>query len=150
MKTPLLVILISATLFLGCNQQPSPQSTTASRDTLRDECFVSIVGKDTATLRINDLNGKVEGKLNLKFAKKDDMKGEITGIFQGDTLFADFTYKMGDGEEVFKNPAAFLRRDGKLYQGYGEIVTQYGRTFFKKEVPITFDQGFVFEPVECQ
>ena len=148
MKTPLLLTCLISAIILACNQK-QPTSTTQTRDTTRDECFISVVEKDSATLRLNDLNGKVEGELHLMFAKKEDMKGKVTGTFRGDTLFADFTYKMGEGQETFKNPAAFLRKDGKLYQGYGEIVTQYGRTFFKQDAPITFDRGFVFEPVQC-
>jgi len=84
------------------------------------------------------------------FAGKDNLTGTIAGAFKGDTLFVDYTYRSGDKQGDFRNPFAFLRKDGKLYQGYGEVVTSYGRTSFKKGTPINFDKGFVFNPVDCR
>jgi hypothetical protein len=118
--------------------------------TTPNECYTSVVSKDSASLRINRVNNKVRGTLHLNFSKKADMDGEIAGSFRGDTLFADYTYKLGGGTETFRNPAAFLLKDGKLYQGYGEIVTIVGQTTFKKDMPIIFDRGFVFEAVNCK
>lgn len=150
MKTPILITSLISLVVLGCNQKNPAKQTARNADTVLNNCFHSVVAKDSATLKLNALQGKVKGQLRLTFAKKEDMSGELSGTFSGDTLFADFTYKMDNGKETFKNPAAFLRKDGKLYQGYGEIVTQYGRTFFDKKTPITFDRGFVFEPVDCR
>lgn len=150
MKTAVFITCLISALIFGCNQKQPAQQTSANADTTFNECYQSVVAADSAMLQLNEDNGKVKGRLHLMFAKKEHMNGEIAGVFSGDTLFADFTYKLGNGKETFKNPAAFLKKDGKLYQGYGEIVSQYGRTFFDKKVPITFDKGFVFEPVECR
>jgi hypothetical protein len=135
-----------AGMMYSCNRN---QPTDVMSATTPNECYTSVVSRDSATLRINRMNNKVRGTLHLNFAKKADMYGEIAGSFRGDTLFADYTYKLGSDKETFRNPAAFLLKEGKLYQGYGEIVTIVGQTTFKKEVPIIFDRGFVFEPVKC-
>lgn len=133
---------------IGCNQNQSAKNTKVS-DTTASECYSSIVAKDSATLKLYTVNKKIAGKLHLMFAKKQHMNGEISGVFKGDTLYGDYIYTLGKGKETFKNPVAFLKKDGKLYQGYGELLTQYGRTFFDNKVPIDFDKGFVFEPINC-
>lgn len=147
-KLVVITCFISAAA-VGCNQNQSAKNVSTA-DTAVGQCYKSAVAKDSATLKLYEVNKKITGKLHLIFAKKQPMNGDISGVFKGDTLFGDYTYTMGKGKETYKNPVAFLKKDGKLYQGYGELLTQYGRTFFDNKVPITFDKGFVFEPVDCK
>ena len=95
-------------------------------------------------------NGRVEGELKLFFSTKDDLGGRIAGTYRGDTLFADFTYQAVGKKPIFKNPFAFLKKDGKLFQGYGELISTMGVTTFKKGSRITFDRGFVFNEGDCK
>jgi hypothetical protein len=154
MKTFGTYLLLSFILLTGCNQnqQQSSDADTSviaeSEDALAMECFEATVGKDSASLSINNLNGKITGLLAFNFLEKDDSQGEIKGEFKGDTLFVDYTFKT-EGR-VSKNPLVFLQKDGKLIQGYGEIKTYLGKTYFTDHASLKFQDGFTFEPVDCK
>lgn len=147
-------ILLTGILLSGCNQnqQKSNDADTSiiaeSKDALAMECFEATVGKDSASLKINNLDGKISGLLNFNFFEKDDSNGEIKGEFKGDTLFVDYIFK-AEGR-ISKNPLVFLKKDGKLVQGYGEIKTYLGKTYFTDHAALKFEDGFTFEPVECK
>lgn len=154
MKTFGITLLLSSMLFIGCNQNQSKSQeadssiVAESKDALAMECFEATVGKDSASLKINNLNGKITGLLAFNFFEKDDSNGEIKGEFKGDTLFVDYTFK-SEGN-ISRNPLVFLKKDDKLIQGYGEIETYLGKTYFKDHSLIQFKDGFTFEPVECK
>lgn len=147
-------LLLTAILISGCNQNQQKANNAdssiiaESEDALVMECFEATVGKDSASLKINNLNGKISGLLDFNFSEKDDSNGDIKGEFKGDTLFVDYTFK-SEGR-ISKNPLVFLNKDGKLIQGYGEIETYLGKTYFKDHSAIKFQDGFTFEPVECK
>lgn len=147
-------LLLTGILLTGCNQNQQKASdndssiVAESSDALSMECFEAVVGQDSASLRINNLNGKITGLLAFNFLEKDDSNGEIKGEFKGDTLFVDYTFK-SEGS-ISKNPLVFLKKDGKLVQGYGEIQTYLGKTYFKDHALLKFEDGFTFEPIECK
>jgi len=148
-------LLLSLILLAGCNQNQQQSDNTdtgsvipESKDALAMECFEATVGKDSASLKVNNLNGKITGLLAFNFLEKDDSHGEIKGEFKGDTLFVDYIFK-AEGR-ISKNPLVFLKRDGKLVQGYGEIKTYLGKTYFTDHASLKFEDGFTFEPVECK
>lgn len=114
---------------------------------------MAIDGKDTADLSIKTMNsGKVKGKLVINYAEKGKNDGEIAGAYSGDTLFVDYTFKIGnENKTIYKNPLAFLSKDGKLILGVGQIETTLGRSYFVKGKPISFDKGrFTFAPADCK
>jgi hypothetical protein len=66
-------------------------------------------------------NGKIYGWLNYDFFEKDGSIGEIQGNLSGDTLKLQHQF-IAEGsfstQEVY-----FLKKDGKLYRGAGEMKT---------------------------
>lgn len=154
MKSLTTILLSCSILFLGCNQNQKSSSDSdstlisESKDAMVLECFEAVVGQDSASLKINNLDGKITGLLAFNFFEKDDSSGDIKGEFKGDTLFVDYTFK-SEGR-ISKNPLVFLNQDGKLVQGYGEIETYLGKTYFKDHSAIKFQDGFTFESVECK
>jgi hypothetical protein len=146
MKKSALYICLLVFIFLySCNQNPNPSASNA-----KTECYTSVSGRDSASLTLKYQYGRIDGSLNLYFADKDDLSGNITGNFKGDTLVLAYTYKSGNKPEYFQNPLVFLKKDTKLYQGYGEIISSYGRSHFKEGAPIDFTRGFVFSPGNCE
>ena len=113
-------------------------------------CYAAVLGADSAKMVLKNEKGLINGTLYLNFSEKDDLNGTIAGTFKGDTLFLDYTYHDGKRTEYFKNPFAFLKKDGKYYQGYGEVTTTYGRAHFKEGVPLDFTKGFTFSAVDCK
>lgn len=150
-----LSFILFAGLILSCNQNQTSSTKSEDsalvpkhKDALERQCFEAISGRDTAILKLNNLNGKITGKLSFNFYEKDDSDGDISGEFKGDTLFVDYIFK-SEGR-ISKNPLAFLKKDEKLYQGYGDIETYLGKTYFKNNAALAFENGFVFETTNCE
>lgn len=146
-----------AVLFIAaCNQNNERTNKTRLEkvDSVTNvTCLMAIDNPDTAYLKLNYLkSGKVTGNLMIKFLEKAKNDGQLTGQFSGDTLFADYTFKIGSSNPtVYKNPLAFLRKDGGLILGVGQIETYLGKSFFAKDKPIDFRQvRFVFDEVKCK
>lgn len=156
MKTPAFFVAAAAAFFLfSCNQgAKSPDKTAAAKaDSLKkSDCFKAIDGNDTASLTMKTLStGKTTGTLVINYLDKGKNDGQFEGTFKGDTLFVDYTFKIGKSNPtVYKNPLAFLKKDGKLVLGVGQIETNLGKSYFVKGKPISFDRGrFTFEPADC-
>lgn len=154
-KSIQLSFILLTGLILSCNQnQTSSAGAEDSKlipeheDALERQCFEAVSGRDTAILKLNNLDGKITGKLSFNFYEKDDSDGDISGEFKGDTLFVDYIFK-SEGT-ISRNPQAFLKKDGKLYQGSGNIETYLGKTYFKNNADISFGDGFVFESKTCE
>lgn len=155
-KTALYLAIIAMPFLFSCNQgNNSGQSeATVKADSLAiKECFVAIDGKDTADLSFKTLtDGKIAGHLTINYNEKGKNDGEIEGKFHGDTLFVDYTFKIGnENKTIYKNPLALLKKDGKLFLGVGQIQTTLGRSFFVKDKPIDFEKGrFTFAATDCK
>lgn len=154
MKNPgLYLSLLALPLMFSCNQAEQKSAELKDSLTTQKECFLAIDAKDSANLVVNTHEeGKITGHLVINYVDKGKNDGEISGEYKGDTLFVDYTFKIGTtNETVYKNPLAFLKKDGKLILGVGQIETSLGRSYFVKGKPISFDKGrFTFEPTECK
>ena len=148
-------VCISA-FVLSCNQSTEKSKEGAEIKTAIDssmmECYQAIDGVDTGSLKLfTDKNGKVTGPLNINYLDKGANNGQVVGNFRGDTLFAHYTFKIGNNKTTYKNPLAFLKKDGKLILGVGQIETFLGVSRFVKGKPISFERGrFTFIPVDCK
>jgi hypothetical protein len=147
--------IIIAAFILSCNQSTEKSTESTELTTVVDsssmECYKAIDGVDTGYLKIlTDDKGKVSGPLVINYLDKGDSKGEVVGKYQGDTLFVHYTFKIGSNKTTYKNPLAFLKKDGKLILGVGQIETFLGVSRFVKGKPISFERGrFTFAPVNC-
>lgn len=148
-------LVCMAAFQFGCTQgnKDTAQQLSEVDSVISTRCFVAADGKDTADLKVDSLaSGKIKGFLTINYFEKDKNEGEIDGTFKGDTLFVDYTFKIGTkNKAVYKNPLALLRKDGKMVLGVGQIETSLGRSYFVKGKPINFERGrFVFDPVACK
>ncbi len=149
MKTFITLLSASVFLFVACNQnKPTESAEAITQDsTTVKECYEATVKTDSASISYEVVDGKVTGNLAFNFAEKDDSNGIIRGSFSGDTLFVDYFFK-AEGVDS-KNPLVFLKSGDDLKQGYGEIVTYLGKTYFKDHSQIKFEDGFLFKPIDC-
>ncbi|WP_316817857.1 hypothetical protein [Pedobacter nyackensis] len=157
-KTGLYLSFLAVPLAFSCNQTGNKSSDL--KDTLSslspavasEKCFVAVDERDTAKLTLHETdNGKITGHLVINYLDKGKNDGEISGAYKGDTLFVDYTFKIGTTNKVFyKNPLAFLKKEGKLVLGVGQIETSMGKSYFVKGKPISFEKGrFTFVPTDC-
>ncbi|MCX2453259.1 hypothetical protein OQX61_18425 [Pedobacter sp. PLR] len=154
-KSILYLACMAVPLVYSCTQGNNSEKTAAAMvdTTVSSACYLAIDSLDTADLHLNtSAKGKITGDLVINFKDKGDNVGKVAGEFRGDTLFVDYTFKIGkENPVVYKNPLAFLKKDGKLILGVGQIETSVGRSYFVKGKPISFDKGrFTFAPVDCK
>ncbi len=148
-------LFVSAFL-LSCNQSTEKNKQAGeikmTLDSSTMECYQAIDGVDTGSLKLStDAKGKVTGPLIINYLDKGDSNGQINGNFRGDTLFVHYTFKIGSNKTTYKNPLAFLKKDGKLILGVGQIETFLGVSRFVKGKPINFERGrFSFVPLDCK
>lgn len=150
MKTFFTLLSASAIIFTACNQNKPKETSTTEESVAKTvkECYLATSGKDSASMSFDNTNGQVTGMLAFNFYEKDDANGEIKGKFTGDTLFVDYNFQ-AEGK-TSKNPLVFLKKGNDFQQGYGEIVTYLGKTYFKDHSAIKFSEGFLFKPVDCK
>jgi hypothetical protein len=149
-----LCFLAAGTLY-SCSQGSEQKAEVGATklDSANMQCYAAADGVDSASLKlITDKDGKVTGSLLINYLEKGDSHGELLGKFKGDTLFVDYSFQIGNTNETFyKNPLAFLKKDGKLLMGVGQIETFLGKSSFVDNSKISFDRGrFIFAPEECK
>lgn len=144
----LICIALTSTILYSCRQDngKNPEKPIATT------CYMAVDGKDTARMELQSFSkGRVSGDLVVNYYKKDNNHGEFEGAFKGDTLFVIYTFKIGKNSVGYKNPLAFLKKDGKLVMGIGKMEGVLGRIYFRKDVPIDFAQGrFTYAPAACK
>lgn len=157
MKRNILYLAIAAVPFIFACNQADPKSSSTVKDKedslINKTCYAAGFEKDSAFLKVNTLaSGKVTGTLVVNYAEMPKNDGEITGKFSGDTLLVDYRFKTGsDTVRTYTNPLAFLKKDGKLIMGVGQIETTLGRSYFSKGKPINYEKGkFTFEARDCK
>ncbi|MEQ7800808.1 hypothetical protein ABDJ41_13460 [Pedobacter sp. ASV1-7] len=153
MKNPILYLsFLALPLIFSCNQ--TEQKSAELKDSaIHKECFIAIDGKDTANLELETFEGgKITGHLLINYVDKGKNDGILAGAYKGDTLFVDYTFKIGtENKTMYKNPLAFLKKDGKLILGVGQIETSMGKSYFVKGKPIDFEKGrFTFDSATCK
>jgi hypothetical protein len=150
----ILSLLVTGLLF-SCSQGTDKKSEIGATalDSANMKCYVAADGVDSATLSlITDKNGKVTGSMLINYLEKGDSHGELLGKFHGDTLFVDYSFQIGETNKTFyKNPLAFLKKDGNLMMGVGQIETFLGKSAFVDNNKINFERGrFNFSLTDCK
>jgi len=149
-KFPILLSAITvAALLQGCQSGNTTDNKTDTVFTASN--YIAVDGKDTALLSLQSGKGVVKGKLLINLYNKEDNDGYVRGAYKGDTLFVDYTFRKGAKTIVYKNPLALLMQNGKLVLGVGKMESVFGRTYFRKDIPIEFYEGrFTFTPLPSQ
>lgn len=156
MKKNILYVAIAAIPFVfACNQaKTSNESVNVKADSLVNEtCYKAVFEKDSAAMIVKTMaSGNVKGSLLIKYANKPQNEGNIEGKFSGDTLLVQYSFKTGtDTVQVYTNPLAFLKKEGKLVMGVAQIETTMGRSYFVKGKPINYEAGkFIFDSKDCK
>jgi hypothetical protein len=112
------------------------------------ECYIYTKNRDTAKLKINTENEELTGDLSYNLFEKDSNKGTISGEVKGDTILAEYTF---DSEGMRSTrEVVFLKRDRKLYEGFGEVQEKNGKTVFKDRTKLKFGDAIVFSLTDCK
>ncbi|MGY3051904.1 outer membrane murein-binding lipoprotein Lpp [Pedobacter sp. UYEF25] len=145
-------VVLSVLFLAACSQNSKTNNDNQTNEKLIDSaCYGASFEEDNAHMVLkNYASGKVGGTLMVNYANNSKNVGTFDGKFEGDTLFLAYQFT-SDSKAVHTNPLAFLKKDGNLVMGVGQIETTLGRSYFVKDKPINFEVGkFIFEPLPCK
>lgn len=155
MKIQILITLVVSTLFtFSCTQNKTDKTASnPSKGQVKpiSSCYTAVDGRDTAMLNLKREGNKITGILFFNYYKKNKSLGSIKGSFKGDTLLVDYLFTINGQKTIYRNPLAFLKKNGKLLMGVGIIETAWGRSYFSRTEPIDYEKGrFIFNEVDCK
>lgn len=168
MKKILLLLTVIAAFAVACNSnntdnksadsQNADSTPVTSTDTTltpavpvagkTTTCYIYTKNRDTATLKLTTENEELTGQLSYNLFQKDSNKGTIAGEIKGDTIIAEYIFDAEGMRSV--REVVFLKRDGKLYEGYGDAEEKNGKMVFKNRARLRFGEAVVFAPADCK
>lgn len=117
------------------NKQVSPAAAS-------DLCYQYHSNGDTVNLQGRVSADKlVLGNLEYRLSEKDANHGRVQGFFKQDTLFLEYIFR-SEGVESSRE-LAFLLRNGKLEEGYGDQLEKSGKMVFRSHAALKFGHGIV-------
>ena len=143
-----LLILTMAT-FTACQNTASTERVDENITSVVTEqnCYSYIKNQDTASLMTMKSGHIVTGELRYQLYEKDKNEGSIKGEMRGDTLIADYTF--GSEGKSSVRQVAFLLKNGKLAEGFGEVIEKDGKMIFKNLSALKFDNAIEFTKIDC-
>ncbi len=150
MKLNQWLLIIAIGIFTACqnNQSTQKEEDTTIALTTQQSCYTYINNKDKASLVIMISGYVVTGELNYQLFEKDSNQGAIKGEMRGDTLVADYIFN-SEGKQSTRQ-VAFLKKDGKLIEGFGNAIEKDGKMVFKDLSKLTFNSGIEFVKTDCK
>ncbi len=148
MKYPLLT-LIGLVLFSSCQQQKDIKEQMDPQHTI---CYTAVDQTDTAWLSLDTTKHYlVLGQLKFNYSNNKLYEGQFKGAIKGDTLQGHFDFKINKVDKWYRNPVAFLKRNGTFIMGVGDFRLIWGSPFFDDRKPIDYNKSkFVFKEVGCE
>lgn len=155
MKTQILTISLLLALTLSCNKKSETIETEQEVQTeepkvavIEKECFELVKGNDTITLSLTSSANNVNGELKYDWFEKDGNTGTYSGIFIGDTLFADYTFQSEGMTSV--RETVFVKSGNTLVQGFGDMEEKGNKQVFKDPKKLKFDNSIVLMKSDCK
>lgn len=152
----ILPILAMTSIFAVSCQNKNTSDTSAGESGLGNEvsakrstnCYFYSKNRDTASLKLVTTGEKVSGELTYGLYEKDRNSGTIDGVVKGDTIIADYTFK-SEGTQS-KRQVVWLKKDGKLLEGFGEQEEVGTEMRFKTRSKLKFTGSIEFSAVDCK
>ncbi|HEY0091635.1 MAG TPA: hypothetical protein VGB43_04030, partial [Flavobacterium sp.] len=127
MKTKTLTSALLIAVLFACNKKSETSETETGSvpaeaaappvEIAGKECYQLASKMDTMKLSLIQNANNVNGELQIKLNEKDMNSGTVSGIFIGDTLFADYTFKSEGTTSV--REIVFVKKGDALIQGSG-------------------------------
>lgn len=149
MKKIQLFALAAAWLIISCGESTKESKTETSTPaaSLGEECYGFTGDGDTVNLQMAVSGQDITGTLIHNLDQKDRNKGTISGKMKGDTILADYRFSSEGTESV--REIVFLKKDGMLYEGYGEMEDKEGKLRFTRNATLQFTNGMVLSIKNC-
>jgi len=153
MKKKILILGIAFATFASCKieekqvvtekEMEQPEVSVSSKD-----CYLYVKAKDTVKLTLISANGgNVSGDLVYNLYEKDKNSGTVSGMFKGDTLYADYSFQSEGMNSV--RETVFIKKGNTLVEGFGEITEKDNKQVFKDKKALKFEGDLVLNKVDC-
>ena len=139
-------------LFFSCNKKQEKSEETIPTETQeimipKSNCFASLSDKDSIWLKIEVFPNVATGILKYQLSEKDRNTGTLEGVFEGNKLYANYTF-ISEGVESVRE-VAFMINDDTAIEGFGEMEEVNGKMVFKDKTKIDFSKGIKFTQINC-
>jgi len=130
--------IVLLTALAGCIVACKNKNTaTTSVSSTAKESYEYINDKDTVKLSYTANGNAITGTLKSVLSGTHKNTGTIEGIIKGDTIIVDYTVDPGQ-EKTSVRQLAFLKKNGKLLEGYGPTETKNGKVVFTNTANLKF------------
>ncbi|HTM98048.1 MAG TPA: hypothetical protein VL088_04870 [Pedobacter sp.] len=148
MKLYQYLTISTVALFAACQSKQNKAIDNPPPPATKQFCYAYFKNNDTATLTLITSGHIITGELSYNLFEKDGNSGIIKGEMRGDTIVADYLFE-SEGKQSTRQ-VVFLKKDGKLLEGYGDISEKQGKTTFNSIAELKFGEGIEFSEVNCQ
>lgn len=141
MNRSILVLTALAGCIAACHSKSPEQkagNTTSISTTETKESYQYINNKDTVALSYTVSGNAITGTLISVLAGANRTAGTIEGVIKGDTIIADYTMDPVHQEKTAVRQVAFLKKGGKLLEGYGDTGEKDGKIVFTNTANLKF------------
>lgn len=163
MKRSFFFIGLAAALFGACTSENKRTNAADSSEIIAEdttftatkapsaagsECYTYVNNKDTVSMELKIAGEEYTGKLSYSFFEKDRNSGTFSGEMKGDTLIAEYIFDSEGMRSV--REVVFLKKEGKLLEGYGESIEKGGKMIFKDRSKLNFGTAVVLSGTACK
>lgn len=124
-----------------------PETNEPMEPSTIQNCYISVVGKDSVFVSLEDNLGTFIGKMRYKNFEKDSSTGEISGTQNGDTLKLNYVFE-AEGS-TSEREIYFLKKDGSLLEGIGDHITEGNTDRYANPSQLKYE-GHVLKPTDCK
>lgn len=162
MKRSFLFLAIATGFITSCTSENADKKTTDSAEMIAEdttfsatkpanenttECYIYTKNRDTVSMKLAAAGEEYTGELSYLFFEKDKSTGTFGGEMKGDTLIAEYTFDAEGMRSV--REVVFLKKDGKLLEGFGDTEDKGTKVIFKDRSKLKFGETVVLTRVPC-
>lgn len=143
--------LLFVFLILGCTDKSAKETQESDNNhtagsSIEVGCYTYTENNDTIYFQVLSSESPISGNLTYALNEKDLNTGKFEGNLKGDTLVGFYNFQ-SEGRES-RREIAFLLRDNKLIEGYGEL--DENGTKFKDINTIKFSETIHLLKAPCE
>lgn len=148
----ILTTFLICIIFGSCQKENKKPIETAAPEATAlvngKACYIYAKSRDTITMSLVMNANNANGELVYDFNEKDRNEGTFSGIFIGDTLFADYNFN-AEGQSSVRE-AIFLRNGDILTEGHGEMEERDNKMVFRNPKKVRFDdKSIILTRTDC-
>ena len=153
-KMVIIMMLFSVAFFSCKNKEEKPDDTMMEEPTkdememtptLEKGCYIYNENGSMVNLEIIKTDNPVEANLTYAYAEKDKNTGTFKGEFNENKLIGTYTFQ-SEGKES-KRQVAFMLKENKLVEGYGELNED--GTMFKDVNSVNYSSTMPLTKKDC-